>query len=228
MTAHSSLWTESEYCLDCSGSDVTELAHLFHRRVWRTSLDEPGIALIRLPKSTTSMHVRRLMFEILEAMPVRFVPERLGRFDQQVTSRFHRDGAPSSSLLLLGYEASSIPSSVFVADAHRAALREHMSIDEYIARSNPMFPAGEAKLLPFVTRIDIVPDKPYILAINNSLLPFDGSSPLGLLHKAEVPIPDPTASRVINSMGLMLASETTATRKSQDEVKHFLSREDLD
>lgn len=228
MTAHSPLWTESAYCFDCSGSDVTEFAHHLHRRVWRTSLDEPGFALIRLPRSTTSKHLRRLMFEIVEAMPLRFVPERLGRFDQQVTSRFHRDGAPSASFLLLGYEASSIPSSVFVADAHRAALRESLPIDDYLARSNPMFPAGESKLLPFVTRIDIVPDEPYILAINNSLLPLDGSNPLGLLDKAEVSNPDATASRVINSMGLMLASETTATRKSQAEVEHFLSREDLD
>ncbi len=166
------------------------------------------------------------MLALLECLPELFQPERLGRFDQQVTSRFHRDGAPVESLLLLGYEASDISSTLSFADAHAAALNENLDIETYLARFNPMYPEGEARLRRFQSDVSLPLNRPVLVAINNSLLPHDPTrqNPLGVLHKAVVPTPDPTKRRVINSIGLARVGPF----KTADEIAHFLHRTDLE
>lgn len=207
-------------------------------RVWRTTLDAPGFALVRFAGPITSREFRGAMFDLAAALgdvavsrgAPRFVPERLGRFDQQVSSRFHRDGAPPASLLLLGYEPTTVRSRVYIADAHKAALDAGLGVREYLAAFNPMFPAGEERLRPHVTEVEVPHGEPYLLVINNSLLPLDadGLNPLGVLHKAVIPLADPSASRVINSVGLMLAGDPSAEPKDPSAVGHFLTRADLD
>ncbi|MDB5311872.1 MAG: hypothetical protein JWO38_6074 [Gemmataceae bacterium] len=226
-------WPEAAYRIDLPRllpDDLSGVAGAVFRRVWRTTLDDPGFAVVRFAGPVGSNELRRVMFRLVAGMPVRFVPERLGRFDQQATSRFHRDGAPAASLLLLGYEPSAVRSRVFVADAHRAASAAGLGIGEYLAANNPMSPAGEAVLRPFVTELAVPHGELYLVAINNSLMPLEpgGATPLGVLHKAEVPSPDPRATRVINSIGLTPADELAVTPKSRAEIEHFLTRDDLD
>lgn len=224
------MWKPDGYTIRLPSGELDPpvIRELF-RRVWRTSLDQPGFAVVRFTEPIDSRGLRQKMFELAAAFPIPFVPERLGRFDQQVTSKFHRDGAPPRSLLLLGYEQSQVRSRVFVADAYRAAVAAGTTADEFLAANNPMSAAGEAKLAPFVTEIDIPHGEPFVVAINNSQLPFDPAAghPLGLLHKAAVPAPDPAASRVINSAGLMPADEIW-TALGSEAIKHFLTRDDLD
>jgi hypothetical protein len=205
---------------------VSELAAELFRLVWRTTLEQPGFAVVRFATPPDSRALRRAIFDLVAAMPIRFVAERLGRFDQQVSSKFHRDGAPPASLLLLGYEPTTVRSRIFIADASRAAHTAGVPLAEFVAKFNPMFPAGEAKYLPFVTELELPHGEPHIVAINNSLLPLDGQNPLGVLHRAVIDEPDPGACRVINSVGLTPAPSGLA--KSAREVEHFLSRGDLD
>ncbi|MFO0824718.1 MAG: hypothetical protein U0792_16635 [Gemmataceae bacterium] len=196
--------------------------------VWRTSLDQPGFALIRFARPVTSQELRRCMFALVAAFPVKLVVERLGRFDQQVSSKFHRDGAPPASFLLLGYEASSVPSRIFIADSSRAAAEAEMPVPEFVAKFNPMFLAGEAKYLPFMTELEVPQGESYLVAINNSLLPNVAGleNPLGVLHKAIIEVPDATAHRVINSAGF--THPGTANTKTAAEIERFLTRDDLD
>jgi hypothetical protein len=224
-------WPEPAYRLDFRHpipEDLAGIAAELFRRVWRTSLDQPGFALLRFARPISSHELRRLLFRLVEGFLVRFVPERLGRFDQQVSSRFHRDGAPARSLLLLGYEPSAVRSRVFVADAHRAAAGAGLGIREYLAAFNPMTPAGEARLAPHSTELAVPHGEAFVVAINNSLMPPEPGNPLGVLHKAVIVTPDPAARRVINSVGLMLASDPTATPKALPAIEHFLTRDDLD
>lgn len=104
-----------------SPADLSRVAAEVFRRVWRTSLDQPGYAVVGFAGPVNSHELRRGILRLAEAFPVRFVAERVGRFDQQVSSRYHRDGAPPASLLVLGYEPTTVRSRLFVADAHRAA-----------------------------------------------------------------------------------------------------------
>lgn len=77
--------------------------------------------------------------------------------------------------------------------------------------------------------------------MNNSLLPLDGTNPLGVLHKAVIPSPDLTdpagiedpgrvgreqRRRVINSIGF--APLAPGVGLPPAELERFLSRDDLD
>lgn len=220
-------WPEAAYRFDAR-SELPTLATVVFQRVWRTSLDEPGFALIRFRESIGSRDLRCFLIDLAAAFPLEFVPERLGRFDQQVSSRFHRDGAPPASLLLLGYEASRVRGRVFVADAERAAAAAGLPLNEFLAAHNPMTPAGEARLWPVTTELALPVNEPFVVVLNNSLMPSGAGRVLGVLHKAEVPDPDPSAERVINSVGLLVAGDPAGAAKPTDAVAHFLTRADLD
>src|SRR6478735_105997 len=114
----------------------TALATELFTRVWRTTHDQPGFAVLRFSKPVESHELRRIIFSLLEAFPVLFVAERLGRFDQQVSSKFHRDGAPTASFLLLGYEPSTVRSRILIADSSRAAAEAGVPLPEFVARFN--------------------------------------------------------------------------------------------
>ena len=72
-------------------------------------------------------------------------------------------------------------------------------------------------------------DRGAIVIVNNSLFP-DGEPgrPLGLLHKGLIIHPDPSASRVINSIGAMPADEPDRAALPTTEVEAFVSRAGLD
>ena len=114
------------------------------------------------------------------------------------------------------------------ADSSRAAAEANTPLPEFVAKFNPMFPAGEAKYLEFVTELDVPHGEAYLVAINNSLLPNvpEVANPLGVLHKAIIEVPDAMAHRVINSAGCTLPGTTTP--KSAAEIERFLTRDDLD
>jgi hypothetical protein len=224
-------WPEAAYRFDLpypAPADLRRLAGAVFPRVWRTTLDQPGFALIRFGGPVGSLALRRFLLDLAGVLPLPFVPERLGRFDQQVSSRFHRDGAPPTSLLLLGYEASRVRSRVFAADAERAAGAAGLPVNEYLGAHNPMTPAGEARLWPVATELALPANEPFVVVLNNSLASAGPDRVLGVLHKAEVPEPDLTAERIINSVGLMRAGDPVGIPKPEDAVAHFLARTDLD
>jgi hypothetical protein len=224
-------WPEAAYRFDVSHplpTDLCPLAAAVFAGVWRTTLDQPGFALLRFAGAVESLALRRFLNDLTAAFPLAFVPERLGRFDQQVSSRFHRDGAPPASLLLLGYEASRVRSRVFVADAERAAVRAGLPVNEYLAAHNPMTPAGEARLWPVATELAVPVNEPFVVVLNNSLLPHGPGRVLGVLHKAEVPAPDPSAKRVSNSVGLMQKGDPVGLPKSELDVIEYVRRSSLD
>jgi hypothetical protein len=212
-------------------------AELF-RRVWRTTLDQPGWALLVPDSPVGSIELRRAMWAVLGEFSAQadhagrppFVPERLGRFDQQVSTKFHRDGGPAASLLILGYEPSRVRSRFFVADACRAADAVGLGVTTFLAAHNPLFPQGEAALAGVITEVVWPHDHGAVIVVNNSLLPDDAppGHPLGLLHKGWIEQPDPTATRVINSVGAMPADERGRDALPPEQVERFLSRVELD
>ena len=117
----------------------------------------------------------------------------LTRFNQQVTTKFHQDGARSDeSILMLGYEPSVIRSALFMGEGVSALgdVAEKVSLI-------PEFTAGHS----------------YIVVINNS-------KKFGVFHKAVILNPDPSQSRVINSLQLLLNDpqpDETPARTLEDE-----------
>lgn len=211
-------------------------AAVVFRAVWRTTLDAPGFAVLVPDAPLESRAARRFVVDLAAefgrlaaaAGETPFVFERLGRFDQQVTTKFHRDGSPPASLLILAYEPTTVPSHLFVADAEAAARAAGVGVNAFLAANNPMFPPGESRLHGFITELDWLAARGGVVVLNNSLFPDDAppDRPLGVLHKGEILRPDPAARRVINSAGIAPASAGRAL--PADAVERFLARDDLD
>ena len=72
----------------------------------------------------------------------------MARFDQQETTKFHLDGAPEQSMLMLGYEPSRVVSRLFLADYTRAASDLGITPQLFLTEFNPMYRAEIEKLSP--------------------------------------------------------------------------------
>jgi hypothetical protein len=129
----------------------------------------------------------------------------MGRFDQQETTKFHLDGAPSESMLILGYEPSNVRSRMFLADYCRCAFDLGIEPKQFLAEFNPMFRQGEEMLSRYVTELPQPDDGHFrLLLINNSSMPFteERRNPLGVMHKAEIVNRDESQRRLVNSIML--------------------------
>jgi len=156
---------------------------------------------------------------------LRFTYLSLGRFDQQVTTRFHLDGAPPASLLMLGYEPSRVASRLFLADYSRAAFDLGISPAAFLQDYNLMYCKGAEALHGYITEVNPpVAGHATILLVKNSLLPLNaaGTNPLGVMHKAEIEAPDATQQRIVNSI-LLTAGEASTPDDHKREVDFLAS-----
>src|SRR4051812_17888969 len=117
--------TPVDYVLDIADvRDLLDAAQRVHDLVWRFGFSPPGGCLIDVRADVPSQTFRAWMIALkkqlssinLERGLPRFAVQSVGRFDAQVTTKFHLDGAPDQSLLILGYEPSNVPSRLFLAD----------------------------------------------------------------------------------------------------------------
>ena len=158
----------------------------------------------------------------------RFNYRSMGRFDQQTTTKFHLDGAPPESLLMLGYEPSKVRSRLFLADYSRCAFDLGIEPQRFLNELNPMFQKGETALADYITELPQPKDGCWrILLINNGSLPFTDSrtNTLGVMHKAEIITPNDAESRIVNSMMLTTADETVLEEIGPDQERVFTTTE---
>jgi hypothetical protein len=200
-------WTSEKLLLDESPTlDAGEWAY---ERIWRIDFDAPGFCYLDVGPEVDSHTIRAWMLKLKAELseinarrhdkPFHF--RSMARFDQQVTTKFHLDGAPAESMLMLGYEASKVQSRLFLADYSRAAFDLGLSPQQFLEELNPMFKKGEEFLSRYVTELP-QPDEDHsrIVLINNSSLPFTEArtNPLGVMHKAIITSND-SERRIINS-----------------------------
>lgn len=196
--------------------------------VWRFDLNAPGFAMVNVGTELSSQVLRSWMIALKQKLSDIAIGRRkqpfsyfaMSRFDQQVTTKFHRDGAPDSSLLMLGYEPSPVQSRLYMADYARAAADLGTTPDQFLVDYNPMFKQGEEKLLPYATELpQPLPGRSTIVLINNSSLPpsADNSNPLGVLHHAVIVSPDKAQRRVINSIMLSVGEPDHVSGQQQLE-----------
>src|SRR5687767_11619764 len=94
---------------------LARVAAAMGERVFRVDVTPPGFGHLELGGGGSAEDFRRLLVRLGFALgavyrarfdrPLLFT--QLGRFDQQVSTEAHRDGAPDESVLLLGYEPTS-------------------------------------------------------------------------------------------------------------------------
>jgi hypothetical protein len=207
-----------QYCLPLSNVPDASVAVRAIDLVWRYNFDAPGFCSLEVPPVIDSHTLRAWMVELKERLSAvlaertgqRFLFRSMARFDQQVTTKHHLDGAPEQSMLMLGYEPSIVHSRLFLADYTRAAFDLGITAHAFLQDYNPMFRAGEEILNRYATELPVMQaGHSRILLINNSSLSYSPNvaNPLGVMHKAVIVTPRESERRVINSTMLVTQGE---------------------
>src|SRR5262245_51849798 len=200
----SEMFPQTAYFTACAGvpdaSGLVLLAGTVFRLVFRRDFTAPGVALLELGPAVESFALRRFMVDLKgeldrlyrKSTGRRLVYLSLARFDQQVTTKFHLDGAPEEAYLMLGYEPSEVRSELSVADYSRTAFEMRTEPKHFLADFNPMFANHEGLLAADVTPLTgFHPAHASVVVLNNSSLPYDpqwGNS-LGVMHQATILTP---------------------------------------
>lgn len=108
--------TQSEFPLPLMSAPDQGTAETIFDLVWRFDFTAPGFCLLDIGPGVDSHTLRSWMVDLKERLSeigVRrgrrpFLFRSMGRFDQQETTKFHLDGAPNQSMLMLGYEPSKV------------------------------------------------------------------------------------------------------------------------
>jgi hypothetical protein len=221
---------QTEYYLPLVSVPDQGAAEKVFKRVWRFDFSAPGFCVLDLGPGMNSHILRSWMVrlkEYLSEIGVRrggrpFIFRSMGRFDQQETTKFHLDGAPPQSMLLLGYEPSKVFSRLLLADYTRAAHDLNITPQQFLQDFNPMYQRGEELLSRYVTELpQPAEDHTRILLINNSSLPFseEQMNPLGVMHKAEIANPSMLERRLVNSMMLVTEGEEIDKDRQEEFVR---------
>ncbi|HVJ83862.1 MAG TPA: hypothetical protein VNC50_22540, partial [Planctomycetia bacterium] len=221
-------WSTADFCLSSAGREIEGLGATLYDRVCRADFDQPGFCLVDVGPGVASATLRRTMVGLKNQLQ-RIHRERAGkdlvyvsagRFDQQTTTKLHRDNGPEENLLMLGYEPSQVPSEVALADYSRCAFEMGITPAEFLERHNPMFAAGADLLLPHVTRVTCFAHaSAQIVLVNNSAAPYDPAAGnwQGVLHTATILKPSPELRRAVNST--MIASVPMGAPEGVSETR---------
>lgn len=231
------MWTLEDFVIDITSMPNPELpwqavTSAAYVKTFRTDFSQPGFCVVLLPAHATSAELRSQMVELKRRLGELHRARRgdglcyrsMGRFNQQLTTKFHLDGAPEESLLMLGYEPTSVRSRISLADYSRAAHEQGLSPLGFLERYNPMFAKGEEMLTPYFTELPpSVFNQPFILLINNSFAPFKQGSDrmLGVLHKAAIAEAMPEIDRIVNSTMIEVCCANCPDAVSPEEQAEF-------
>ncbi|MCA9098043.1 MAG: hypothetical protein KDA36_06645 [Planctomycetaceae bacterium] len=223
--------------LVCLKYDATRSVQLLaadvYERVCRSDFSVPGYCLVSVETFGDSVAFRRLMVDLKNELSEIHSPRvgkkleylSVGRFDQQVTTKFHLDGGPAECFLMLGYEPSAVGSRIQIADYSRCAHDLGLAPQEFLERHNPMFQEGFEILRPYIAEIPCFSNEQFqIVCINNSFAAYSSVdlSWQGVLHTAEILTPDDVARRVINSTMIAPVEEGTQEIISGEKVLEFV------
>jgi hypothetical protein len=228
-------WKLDDYCFDLSATPGSVVAEKVCDLVWRSDFTAPGFCLLDTGPGLDSHALRSWMVSLKGRMSEvsigrggkPFLFASMARFDQQVTTKFHLDGAPAESMLILGYEPSRVVSRLFLADFTRAAFDLGITPQQFLQDFNPMFKKGEELLAHYATELPQPAEgHSRILVINNSSVPFIEArmNPLGVMHKAIIVTPDESERRIVNST--MLVTED-GNEVSADKQEEFVATENI-
>jgi hypothetical protein len=219
----------TDYLLNLASAPDQANAEKVFDLVWRFDFAAPGFTVLDIEPGIDSHTLRSWMVALkrqLSEINVRrggkpFFFASMARFDQQVTTKFHLDGAPAESMLILGYEPSNVASRLFLADYTRAAFDLGITPQQFLSDFNPMYKKGEDLLGRYVTELPQPADgHARILVVNNSSLPFtEGrTNPLGVMHKAIIVTPDEAERRIVNSTMVVMDGEEISADKQEEFV----------
>ena len=225
---------------------IPALARTIYKLVCRYDFTQPGFALVRQTGVKSSIEQRQSISTLKQALSELYFEDvasrsveklewfNLNRFDQQNSTKPHRDGAPAESLLILGYEPSTVKSELSMADYSKLANDMGLSPNQFLETHNPMFDQSDELLETVTTKLtDFSPDYFQLLIVNNSSAPLDASKTYwqGVLHCAKVQKLE-GAQRVINStvvcpVKYLDSNDPLSKSQAKERERWFLTSLDL-
>ena len=210
---------------------VKYIAEQSFQSIFRTTTKAPGFMhLVFSKKELTPYQFRSIMIDLkkeLSKLSVSKLKKKLSyhwlvRFDQQVNTPFHVDNAAKQSILLLGYEPSTIKSELHLADYHAFANKAFVKPEDYYNNFEPVFKEDEVVLKPFISKINSGDKDHYTIVIINNSSPKAKLETLGMFHKALIKNKDLGKTRIVNSMVLNIVSIDEISEDKKNE-NNFLS-----
>jgi hypothetical protein len=231
-------WPVESVCLRLTTPNPTVIAEQVYGLACRTDFSRPGFCVVTLEQRISSVSFRRLMTDLKGALDLihqsstsnRLTYLSASRFNQNRTTRPHLDGGPDESMLMLGYEPSTVKSEIEISDYSKCAYDLGMTPKQFMFRYNPMFHEGLEMLQPYTIRIPCFPSPDYqLLCINNSSAAYatDRSAWQGVLHTATVQATARSAQRVIDSTMIASVPEGSCDLVSRSELKEFIETPDV-
>lgn len=236
-----------------SSASMQLLAKSIYKLVCRKDFTQPGFALVRQAAVKSSIEQRQSICALKEALSDLYVADptidfesdsekeerkldwfNLNRFDQQNSTKPHRDGAPEESLLILGYEPSAVTSELSMSDYSKLANDMGLTPNQFLEDHNPMYEEGNELLTPVTTRLTAFnPQYFQLVIVNNSSAPVDPAKARwqGVLHCAKVQKLE-RAQRVINStvvcpVKYLISDDHLSKDQIQERERWFLTSLDL-
>ena len=224
-----------DYFFTATEYSLTELGNIVYEKVFRKDFSEPGVVVIDYGLNFTSEKLRESMVNLkrqLSDIHVKKVGQKLlyqwmGRFDQQVTTKFHLDNAADQSFLMLGYEPSLIKSKLYFADYVQFYQSINISAAEYFERHNPMFTDGENLLKPYITEIEGFREVTYKIVLMNNSNSSRQVQSIGVFHKAEIIEKDMSQKRVINSTMIYSADLSENEMFTDEQQEDYISTQKI-
>jgi hypothetical protein len=226
---------------------IPALARKIYALVCRKDFTQPGFALVHQTGVKSSIDQRQSISALKQALSELYFEDaasnsaekldwfNLNRFDQQNSTKPHRDGAPEESLLILGYEPTTVRSELSMADYSKLANDMGLSPNQFLETHNPMFDQSDELLTPVTTQLTAFNPKYFQLVIvNNSSAPLEAAKSRwqGVLHCAKVQKLE-GAQRVINStvvcpVKYLDSDDPLSKNQAKERERWFLTSLDLE
>lgn len=215
---------------------LDQLAYGIAQRVFRVDTTAPGFALVDLGSACQPRDYRRWLVELGLGLRRAYAKQYgghlgffwVGRFDQQTTTRPHRDGAPAGSVLMLGYEPTVVPAQLALVDYTRLAQERGPTPNAWLTQSNPMYnQAITEQLAAYTTQLDSFDHRRFqVLVINNGTDSLDdcASGMLGVLHQVTVPTPNFSHTRYVNSLMLARLDQGDTIGLTNEQIQQYIEK----
>lgn len=176
--------------------------------VLRQSTEKPGFYYKDLGSDLGSISFRKLMLAVKEQLSELCKNRRgkqinyqwMSRANHRNTSNFHIDTAPEESILILGYEPTTIESKVYLADFTKYLEEKDLEAQDYFRNSvNGNFAPDDEELTPYVSELTPFPKGHYRLVIINNSRSY-GQKSYGVFHRGEVPNNLEQEDRIVNAV----------------------------
>lgn len=217
-----------------ANASAGDFAQSIYKLVCRCDFSKPGFALLRQKEVNSASKHRTDILELKQALSsihqeksgLKLGWSSMSRFDQKNTTKFHRDGGPDQSLLILGYEPSKVRSEISIADYSKCAYKLGLSPEEFLASHNPMHDEGLKLLAPYTHKLTEFDPKIFqILILNNSNTAHESGYDAwqGVLHCAVVEA-NP-APRTVNSTSVCPMPPNQNEEVTDKQILEFLLEE---